>query len=168
MPNGTSPNIPNPNIPSSDGGSNFNIMDILGPLLAGIGGNFLDQQQTRNTITPFDAIRGSEAKGIVGSQSRVQEMLDLFGQLQQGVTPNPQLQRGRAFTEQRATQPITPPSLTRPAQNVNPFLSQLQGQTQNPAGRQLRSQGVDSLFQSLMNRMGTRGQNTGTLTPLGR
>jgi hypothetical protein len=56
-----------------------------------LGAKYVDDQNAQNSITPIDAIKGSESKGLTGMQQYVNNRLGEYQAAQAGQTTNPML-----------------------------------------------------------------------------
>jgi len=84
--------------------------ELIKMLLGLISGNYLDQRNAQTGITSFDALKGSQAKGIIGAQPRYQTAIDRLNLQQAGITNNPVLDDARRAMEARTQTPVAPPA----------------------------------------------------------
>jgi hypothetical protein len=144
---------------------------LLKTLMAAIGGNYIDQSNAKQSVSGLDALTGSEAKGVYGSQNRTSDMKDLFNTTMSGANQNPMLTSALSNLQGRANMSAQPPQINHTLRNnltaPNPLIPSLINTAQNPAGGQRRQQGIQMLMDRISQRMGTRNMNTGTLTPNG-
>lgn len=151
------------------------LQSLLMALLGGGFGEFIDRRNEAQSITPFDALRGSESKGITGVQGSRDQMSTLLNQITSGQQGSPALQSARTGFAGRVNTPVGRNDPNMPAR-FNPYgggsgfgqpdqelLSLVMGLTKNR--NPLISQGSNLLSGSLANRFGSRARGTGQLTP---
>ena len=142
-------------------------------ILAAIGGYYMDEENAKKTISPLDALTGNESKGVYGVSNRVDDKQSLFKNTMSGENQNPQITDAMTNLQNQVTTPGEAPQINDTLRNnltgPNQMLPQLTSMlTTNQGRRTMRRGTVDSLLSRINQRMGTRNQNTGSLTPLGQ
>jgi hypothetical protein len=155
------------------GGGGTGWTDIIKALLAAMTGKYIDDNNAKSTISPVDAMRGSESKGVYGVGNRINDMNTLMQNTMSGANQNPLAASATTSLINQTNAPINPPQINQTLRNdltaPNALIPQMLGQLNaNKGRRQLRQGAVDSLLSRINQRMGTRNQSTGALTPYGK
>lgn len=98
---------------------------LINAFLTLAGGNLLNKQNQASGITYNDVIKGSNAKGITGTQQTAQSMADMVKNIQSGQTNNPMLDQARLGMQNRVNNPAALPTIPAASTGVitpNPAL----------------------------------------------
>lgn len=138
----------------------FSNNNIVPTILKLLGAKYIDQKNEQSSITPMDAIKGSNEKGLTGQQQYVNDRLADMAATQRGETQNPMLAQARQTANAAFMTPRNqvagiygqPGSVLN--QQNNPLLARLlsyaNGTQQNP----LLQQGNQNLMNAMKTRFG--------------